>query len=42
MDTFITRQWPPDSPKAPAHCWHLEDIGRQAAVPMKTIRYWRL
>jgi hypothetical protein len=41
-EAFITRQWLPDSPKTPAHGEHLEDIYRQNAVPMKTIRYWRV
>ena len=41
-EAFITRQWLPDSPKNSCSLWHLEDIGRQTAVPMKTIRYWRV
>ena len=35
---FITRQWLPDSPKNSCSLWHPEDMGRQTAVPMKTIR----
>jgi hypothetical protein len=41
-EAFITRQWLPDSPKNSCSLWHLEDIGRQTAVPMKIIRYWLL
>ena len=39
-EAFIARQWLPDSPKNSCSQWHPEDIGRQTAVPMKTIRYW--
>ena len=41
-EVFITRQWLPDSPKNSCSLWHLEDIGRQTAVPIKIIRYWLL
>ena len=41
-EAFITRQWLPDSPKNSCSLWHLEDIGRQTAVPTKIIRYWLL
>jgi hypothetical protein len=38
-EAFITRQWLPDSPKNSCSQWHPEDIDRQTAVPMKTVRY---
>jgi hypothetical protein len=41
-EASITRQGLPDSPKNSCSLWHPEDIGRQTAVPMKTIRYWRV
>jgi hypothetical protein len=38
-EAFITRCWVPDSNNSCPLC-RLEEIGRQTAVPLKTIRYW--